>query len=137
MLISYVWRNIILLFYVIVIHIRVVFQPTVKLVSFKKKTKPKTKNYGWVDSCIRVCLEIVYLTETEIFFVESTVSTLKVAKILQYDSWIIPKSVMGPMNSRKINWIVAKTNFLSQCQTHTKSAMRPMNSTKKCNEIHE
>ena len=94
-------ENIILLFYVIVIHIRVVFQPTVKLVSFKKKTKPKTKNYGWVDSCIRVCLEIVYLTETEIFFAESTVSTLKVAKILQYDSWIIPKSVMGPMNSSK------------------------------------
>ena len=49
----------------IVIHIRVVFQPTAKLVSFKKKTKPKTKNYGWLDSCIRVYLEIVYLTETE------------------------------------------------------------------------
>ena len=120
-------ENIILLFYVIVIHIRVVFQPTVKLVSFKKKTKPKTKNYGWVDSCIRVCLEIVYLTETEIFFAESTVSTLKVAKILQYDSWIIPKSVMGPMNSSKNKLNSSKSWFFKPVP----------NAHEKCNETYE
>ena len=106
-------------------------QPSLFPLRKKQKTKQKTKNYGWLDSCIRVYLEIVYLTETE-FWIK-----LKGSKNSTVGFMNNTKKYTRPMNNSKNKLNSSKSWFFKPMLNAHEKCIRPMNSTKKYNETYE
>ena len=77
--------------------ITIIILPWISLPSVSHAT---SKHHSSIFQCVSFSTKGLFETETEILFY------WKLVEIVKYDSWIVLKSAVGPMNSSKISWIV-------------------------------